>query len=85
MVDVFGGSRHRSGGKRGPRGFSGPKGDPGVGDIADMCVWIPDIVLNQFHWNDKCCLQVIDPSKDLKMEDFAYLYWISRSKSKGNA
>lgn len=85
MVNKFGDRQSTRRGARGPRGLPGPKGDPGGGGIDDMCAWIPDIVLNQFHWNEKCCLQVIDPSKDLQMKDGAYLYWISRSKSKGDA
>ena len=85
MVNKFGDRQLTRRGPRGPRRVSGPKGNPGDGGIDDMCAWIPDIVLDQFYWNEKCCLQVIDPSKDLQMEDGAYLYWILRSKSKGDA
>ena len=90
MVNIFG-DRGEDGaigpvGATGLRGPKGSKGDAGSSGIADMCRWLPKLVLEQFQQDEVCCFTLADPHKDLvKGKGGVYTTWLSHSKAKNNA
>ena len=68
-------------GSRGPSGFRGP---PGIGGIKDMIRWFPDLALSEFRKNEKTCLLLTDPHKDLDVgQGSKYVTWESRATLSG--
>ena len=85
MVNIFGNEAVR--GKKGDRGPSGPRSQPGQkGDsisIEDSCMWIPNTVLKNLELNDdKDCFFIDNSSTDVKRdkERKTIVTWISKTK-----
>ena len=80
MVDVFGGSARRGKGIRGPRGLRGATGLDG--SIKDLCMWMPQSVLQQFQEkSESCCFFINNLSRDVKQSGNNVTEWINRSSS----
>ena len=70
-------------GSRGPRGQDG---NPGAAGIDDMCKWLPNMVLKHLREEEeKCCLLLTNPEKDIKRKGDDIVEWISRSNTNFNA
>ena len=95
MFNIFG---DRGKGNRGLQGIPGPigptgsrgqkeqRGDAGSSGIADVCRWMPKLMLEQFQTDETCYFILADPHKDLRVgTGGVYTTWISRSKAKKNA
>ena len=75
-MDVFGGTRQRQRGIRGPRGFRGRDGM-----MSDLSMWMPKTLLHGLQTRDEigCCL-LTDPTNDVeKSKDHKIQKWISRT------
>ena len=79
-VDIFG--RPSGGnGTMGPLGLRGSKGDPGKGGMEQMCMWMPNTILNKLQEEEEqCCLIIEDPSKDIKRDGSNVTKWVSRTE-----
>ena len=86
-VDFFG----RGGSASGPRGHNGPPGPPGPrglignpGSIKDLCLWMPNMVLNTLREEDEqCCFLITDVRNDIKRDAKGHVTeWKSRTKDK---
>ena len=78
-VDIFGRPSGEKG-KVGPPGPRGSKSDPGKGGMEQMCMWMPNTILNKLREEEEqCCLIIEDPSKDIKRDGSNVTEWVSRT------